>query len=193
MQKTTLCFLFLTFSSLAMSQELPFRTIPEAPATYTATTVAARLIDGLGYRFYWASEGLSEAEIQKSATAESRTIADTYQHIRDLSNGILRTVAKEPIEKIMYGEQSLDEMRTLILRNLEAASRLLKGSSPDELTQMEVVFKRGDSESRFPFWNLINGQIEDAVWHTGQVVMLRRMAGNPINPKVNVFLGKTNE
>ena len=43
----------------------------------------------------------------------------------------------------------------------------------------------------FPFWNMINGPISDAIWHSGQVVANRRASGNPINPKVNVFIGKT--
>jgi hypothetical protein len=29
------------------------------------------------------------------------------------------------------------------------------------------------------------------IHHSGQLVLLRRMSGNPINPKVNVFLGVT--
>ena len=30
----------------------------------------------------------------------------------------------------------------------------------------------------------------DALYHVGQVVSYRRAAGNPIDPQVNVFLGK---
>ena len=34
---------------------LPFSSIPDAPASYSATTVMSRMMDGLGYRYYWAS------------------------------------------------------------------------------------------------------------------------------------------
>ena len=44
--------------------------------------------------------------------------------------------------------------------------------------------------ARFPFWNIINGPISDALWHCGQVVLLRRSSGNPFNSKVSVFSGK---
>jgi hypothetical protein len=37
---------------------------------------------------------------------------------------------------------------------------------------------------------MINGPIADALWHAGQVVTLRRVSGNPINPKVSVFNGR---
>ena len=48
-------------------------------------------------------------------------------------------------------------------------------------------------ETGIPFWNIINGPISDALWHCGQVVMLRRASGNPFNSKVNVFSGKLRE
>ena len=45
----------------------------------------------------------------------------------------------------------------------------------------------------FPFWNQLNGPIEDAVWHCGQIVAFRRASGNPISKKISVFTGKVNE
>ena len=49
------------------------------------------------------------------------------------------------------------------------------------------------NRSEFPLWNLINGPIQDAVWHSGQVVAFRRASGNPINSKISVFNGKVND
>jgi len=45
-------------------------------------------------------------------------------------------------------------------------------------------------ETQFPFWNVINGPISDAIWHTGQVVSFRRTSGNPFPKGVNVLTGK---
>jgi len=67
----------------------------------------------------------------------------------------------------------------------------LKANPDQNLSELKVIFKRGENESEFPFWNVINGQISDAIYHTGQVVSFRRSSGNPMNPKVNVFSGKT--
>ena len=57
---------------------------------------------------------------------------------------------------------------------------------------MQVIFDRQGKESRFPIWNLINGPIEDLVYHTGQIVSFRRTTGNPIPKGVNVFMGTKN-
>jgi hypothetical protein len=55
-----------------------------------------------------------------------------------------------------------------------------------------VIFDRQGKESRFPIWNLLNGPIEDLVYHTGQIVSFRRTTGNPIPKGVNVFMGTKN-
>lgn len=192
MKNALLLFALSVITFKAMSQELPYATIPEAPTEFIAVNVAARMIDGLGFRYYWATEGLNVENMETQGTDEARTIGETIRHVRDLSNGILRSVSKEPTVSVDYGTQTFEEIRTQTLQNLYQASTILRESTDEDMKEMDVVFKRGEGESRFPFWNLINGQIEDAVWHAGQIVTLRRIAGNPINPKVNVFMGKVN-
>ena len=49
----------LNVSSSAQS-ELPYKEIPSYPANYTQGTVISRMIDGLGYRYYWATENLRD-------------------------------------------------------------------------------------------------------------------------------------
>ena len=60
----------------------------------------------------------------------------------------------------------------------------------DELGLLKIKFNRGGVFSEFPFWNLINGPISDAIYHVGQIVSFRRTSGNPIEKGVNVFLGE---
>jgi len=38
---------------------------------------------------------------------------------------------------------------------------------------------------------MMNGPLADAIYHVGQIVVFRRANGNPQNPRVNVFMGKT--
>jgi len=40
---------------------------------------------------------------------------------------------------------------------------------------------------------MLNGMISDCIYHTGQIVLMRRSNGNPIDPNVNVFIGKNRE
>ena len=80
-------------------------------------------------------------------------------------------------------ELSFEAKRRQTLLHLKTASDILKKT--DNLEQFD--------NANFPFWNLINGPIADALWHCGQVVMLRRASGNPFNSKVSVFWGKLRE
>lgn len=73
------------------------------------------------------------------------------------------------------------------------ASDILKGSRAGDMEDFNIIFQRGENKSEFPFWNLLNGPIADAIYHVGQVVSQRRTSGNPLSSKVNVFSGKTRE
>jgi len=77
------------------------------------------------------------------------------------------------------------------LENFKKASEILLKST--DLLEYKIVFKSEKGSTEYPFWNNINGPIADAIWHTGQVVLLRRASGNPFNSKVSVFNGKVRE
>jgi len=182
--KLKLLVLLITISGIAMAQnkELPYYQIPETAEPYTAGSVAARMVDALGFRFFWASEGLRDIDLEYKASASSRTSGETIEHIFGMSQFILNTIAgeskttnKEPLSFKVQREQTL--------LNLKKASDILRVS--DNLEQY-------DSE-RVPFWNMINGPISDAIWHCGQLVTLRRASGNPFNSKVNLFSGKVRD
>lgn len=176
----------------AMKDTLPYAEIPEAPENYTAGAVVSRMIDGLGFRYYWATEGLTEKDLAYTPGNDGRTIEQTLKHIYGLSAVIANASKKQPTDRtIETPEMNYEEIRKATLENFKIASELLLVA--EDLGEHAIVFKRANGESEFPFWNNINGPIEDAVWHAGQVVVLRRSAGNPINSKVNVFLGKLND
>lgn len=170
---------------------LPYAEIPEYPIEYTDANVAARMIDGLGFRFYWASEDLRDEDLNYRPTDESRSTSETIDHVLGLSHVILNASLKRANGSRDERELTFEEKRKQILFNLKKASDILK--STNDLEQHTIIFQRNGNTSEFPFWNNINGPIADAIWHAGQMVMLRRMSGNPINPKVNVFLGKLND
>ncbi|MGB5436428.1 MAG: hypothetical protein WBM98_11115 [Maribacter sp.] len=175
-----------------MKKELPYYEIPEAPSAYTAVTVTARMIDGLGFRYYWATEGLNVEDLKYRPSTEGRSIAETMEHVYGLSVIILNAAKKMPNDRTVAHEQPAGkELRAITLTNFKNASELIKAS--DDLSQHTMIFKSEKGTSEFPFWNQINGPIEDAVWHTGQIVLMRRSAGNPYNSKANVLLGKVRE
>ncbi|NHF58146.1 hypothetical protein FK220_002255 [Flavobacteriaceae bacterium TP-CH-4] len=196
MKLITLLFLLLTFTHMnaqnIQENPLPYAEIPEAPASYTPGTVISRMIDGLGFRYHWATEGLTQEDLDYRPGNDGRTIAETMDHLYGLSMVIVNSAKKEPRDfTVEQPTLSMAQKRKATLENLEVASRLFRETS--NLEEHKLVFIRANGRLEFPFWNNINGPIEDAIWHAGQVVVLRRSAGNPINPKVNVFLGKLND
>ncbi|MCH2033120.1 MAG: hypothetical protein MK202_06300 [Tenacibaculum sp.] len=174
---------FLFMFNQVNAQDLPYYEIPESTENYSAGAVASRMIDGLGFRFYWASEGLTEKDLQFKPTPESRTSGETIDHILGLSEVILNAAEKKP-NGAKQPEMSFAEKRVKILNNLKKASDILKTQT--DLTEFKIIF----GDKAYPFWNAINGPIADALWHCGQIVSFRRSSGNPFPKGVSVFTGK---
>jgi len=186
--------LIFVFNSHAQEMKLPYHQIPEYPEDYTTGNVVGRMIDGLGYRYYWATEGLTTSDLSYKPSEKGRTIIETLQHIYGMSEMILESPKGEPsIRPKDFSGYSFKDLRKKTLENLQTASNLLKGKSADEVANFKVTFKRGEKQTDFPYWNMLNGMLSDCIYHTGQLVVMRRANGNPQNPKVNVFLGKTRE
>lgn len=177
-----------------MTTTLPYREIPAYPESYSAESVVARMIDGLGFRFYWATEGLRPEDLAFRPTPESRTSEETIDHILGLSTIALNALKNQP--NVRSGEEtsplSFEVKRKKTLEVLQEASNLLK-KADTKLENHTMVFQNGANKTEFPFWNLINGPIADALWHVGQVVSFRRSSGNPFNGKANVLTGKVRE
>ena len=76
-------------------EKLPYYEIPEAPESFTAGTVAARAIDGLGFRYYWATEGLREEDLAFKPNTDARTTLETVEHIYGLSKMIVNSTLKK--------------------------------------------------------------------------------------------------
>lgn len=170
-------------------QDLPYYQIPENPDSYTAGTVVARMIDGLGFRYYWATEGLRTEDLSYKPSESNRTIDETIDHLYNLSRVVYNSAIKEINDRTQPGEKALsfEEKRKRTLLNFKKASEIFV--NVNDLNEHLVIFKSKSGTFENPFWNQINGPIEDAVWHSGQIVVLRRASGNPIDPKVNVFRG----
>ncbi|MDT0557064.1 hypothetical protein RM697_00305 [Ichthyenterobacterium sp. W332] len=174
--------LLFTISINAQKDKLLYYEIPEASENFTAGTVAARLVDGLGFRYHHASEGLTEKDLKFSPSEGARSAEETLQHIYDLSKIIVNACLHKPNnrekEALTYAQ-----LRAKTLQNFKTAADILRSS--DDISEFTLNF----GDNKIPFWNNINGPIADAIWHAGQLATIRRMSGNPINSKVNHFNG----
>jgi len=184
--KTTLIciMIFASLTSTAPRDSLPYASFPPAPDHYSAGTVASRLLDGLGFRYYWATEGLRPVDLAFRPNPEARTSQETLEHIYGLSTMIIAVFGENQNPPGQY--KTFAELRKATLENFRKASTLIAGYSDSDMEKLKISF----NGQNFPFWNMINGPISDCLWHTGQVVSFRRSSGNPFSNKVEVFLGK---
>ena len=126
---TFLILLFITITSLqAQDNKLPYYyQIPDYPEKYTAETVVARMIDGLGFRYYWATEGLREEDLAYKASESGRTSEETIDHIYGLTMFTLGAVnieankTKEEVEQMTFADK-----RKQTLLNIEMIAELLR-------------------------------------------------------------------
>ena len=179
----------LVFCSLVYSQEdlkdsLPYFEVPEYAKEFTAGTMAARMVDALGFRFYWASKDLTEKDLVYKLNTDGRSTEETINHIYDLSKIIVNSTLKKANSRDDESEMTYNEKRVATLKNLKKAADILRIS--DDISEFKIIF----GEQKIPFWNQVNGPIADAIWHCGQIAVYRRATENPINSKVNHFTGK---
>ena len=173
---------------------LPYHEIPSYPESYTPATVAARMIDALGFRYYWATEGLREEDLKFRPSDKARSSEETLEHIYGLSAVIVNAASQKANEAQPDVKGiGFEELRSKTLQNLKKASDLLKAPAAENLENYGIKYKNREKTTEYPFWNLINGPVADAIWHAGQIVSFRRSSGNPFNSKVSVFHGKLME
>jgi len=179
-----------------MSQDiehLPFSKLPKFEESYKASSVAKRVIQGLGFRYYWGTHDLKEKDLNYRPSEKGMSSRETLEHIYSLSQIIYTTFDQKP--KI-YGEDysilEFSYLRTETLLNLEKTVKILDNLKDEDIDNLQITFKSGKTENSYPFFYLLNGPIADALTHVGQVISFRRTSGNPIPKGVNVFMGIKN-
>ena len=191
-----LCFslLFLSYMNNSYSQiELPFSKIPKAPKEISSSTITARMIQGLGFRYYWATEDLTTKDLLYRPSEDAQSNYETLEHIYSLALMINNATNSTPnILPLKEMPNNFESLRKETLNQLEIACANFLAAGENDIESMNIIFKRKNDQSSFPIWNLINGPISDAIYHTGQIISFRRTSGNPVPKGVNVFLGVKN-
>jgi hypothetical protein len=180
---TALLVTTISYSQDEKKEDVPYYQVPEYSKEFTAGTMAARMVDALGFRFYWSSEGLTDTDLAYKPSEDMRSTEDTIDHILDLSYIIVNSTLNKANGKVDTSGMTYSDKRKQALINLKIAADILRTS--DDISQYTIIF----GENEIPFWNQVNGPIADAIWHCGQLASFRRTSGNPINPNVNHFRG----
>jgi len=190
LRKTFLSLIFtlsLFTSSLFSQEEAPynfnrFADISATSSEFTSSNVVARMIEGLGFRYYWASIDLRKEDLAYQPAESGRTTMETLSHIHGLSEFMASFLDLVPTR--MNDADNYEMLRRATLINLEMAERTLKAMGSDDFESYQ--------QGQVTFWQFINGPVSDAIWHSGQLVMMRRASGNPLPKGVNVLMGTKN-
>ena len=153
-----------------------FHRIPPYPDAVSGTTTLVRLLDGLGFRFRWSTEGLSDEDYGFRPAPDCMSIEELVRHVWGLVNWVCLSVGLDGFER----GNDIAITRGRVLEMTQALRDALSSMSDEDLKNIAI---RGR-----PFWHVINGPISDALTHVGQINSFRRLAGNP-TPKTNVFTG----
>jgi hypothetical protein len=142
----------------------------------------ARVVDGLAFRYYWATEGLTEEEMSFRPGPESMSMDQLLEHILGLVSRVDDRFGGEQRPEAPPATD-VESLRGETLQHLAALGARLVDMDEDE-----IAADRGAP----PFWNMISGPLSDALTHVGQVNAWRRLAGNP-SPRANLFWGRPPE
>lgn len=142
------------------------------------------MLDGLAFRYFWATEELREGDMDFRPAADCMSTSELQVHVLHLAVMILQTIKDAP-ERERYEIESTSSVRALTLTKLEEAREFLVTLEDDQIAEHRVLKRDG---SCYPVWNIMNGPLADALTHVGQLNSWRRLNGNP-PLRANVFTG----
>jgi hypothetical protein len=154
-----------------------FYRIPDYPTRLTGTSVLTRMLDGLGFRFYWSTEGLRPEDYSFRPGADTRSIEELVKHVWGLLNWVSSSALDKPYKRL----DSAEAVREQVLEIVYDLRSALIAMNDEDLQKLRIRDK--------PFWHIINGPVSDTLTHVGQINSFRRLAGNPV-AGANVFTGE---
>lgn len=167
-------------------RDLGYTTIPDPPASVSGTAIFTRVVDGLAFRYRWATEGLRPEDHDFMPGEGSMSLRKLLQHILILAGLVDHCLGGEKPE-MPTTITEVEALRQETLGTLAGICVRLAEMSDAELGAKRVIHPRTGVE--YPFWNIINGPLCDALTHVGQINAWRRLSGNP-TPKANLFAGE---
>jgi len=154
-----------------------YHSMPATPDEITAVNIICRMLAGMGFRFYWATEELTEETYACQPCEGARSIGEIVEHIWDLLNWIYCAI--DPIGKAKPSEAI--QLRAGALELIAILEEAFSKMDEEELAALQV-------HKQQPFWSIINGPLSDVLTHIGQIASLRRIANSPV-PDSNPFKG----
>lgn len=157
-----------------MSGEFGYQ-IPPPPASFDGVAVFTRFLDGLAFRYYWATEGLRTEDHEFRPGPSSMSMKELLQHVLNLALMIQQCSENAAVRESFES----DDPEMLRAKTLEvlAEVRVRLAALDDRAFAAHLVVRRDGSS--WPVWNVMNGPLADALTHVGQINAWRRLSGNP--------------
>ena len=163
-----------------------FYEIKKFDENYSNKAIISRFIHSVGFRYYWATEGLEEKDLSYKPSESGITTRETLEHIYGLSIMINSGLHNnEAIRSKTYPDLSFDELRDNTFNLLKNSIDILDEYKDSDFENNKIIF----GDKKFDLYNLFHGPISDSLYHIGQIVAFRRASGNPIPIGVNHFMG----
>lgn len=169
----------LFMSSFSYSQDnltkLPYNKRPKYPKKITAGIVMAKMVDELGYKYYWATDSLLNDELRY--TFHSGNLPRLLlKGVSQMSENIINSTSENKMKsELKLEEMSFEDLRKNTLFNLKEAS--------------SILIKNSDT-SFFLNWNLFMKSIAFSDTYCDQIILFRENIGNPIKLKNEVVKQK---
>ena len=144
-----------------------FYEIRDYPENVSGTSVLVRLLDGLGFRFRWSTEGLSDEDYKFRPAPDCMSIEELVRHVWGLVNWVCQSTLTERFRK----HDDISLVRRSIQEMIYTLRESLISMNDGELALIQIHER--------PFWHIVNGPVADALTHVGQINSFRRLAGNP--------------
>ncbi len=172
---------------------LPYETFPPAPESVDGPGVLARIVDSMGFRYRWATEGLGSEAMSFQAGEGAMTLGEVLAHlcvlVRWTEGSVRSSLAGEDAGSYMGFvdvPEVWDELRADTLEKLVELRDLFASADPALLADATITGHPDHGPQSF--WCMLNGPLADFLSHVGQVASWRRMAGDPV-PSTDLFRG----
>jgi hypothetical protein len=152
--------------------------------SFDGVAVFTRFLDGLAFRYYWATEGMRAEDYGFRPGASSMSAKELVQHVLNLALMIQQCCENAAVRESFES----DDPQALRRKTLEVLANVRErlAALDDHAFAGHCVVRRDGSS--WPVWNVINGPLADALTHVGQINAWRRLSGNPAAPAA-VFTG----
>ncbi len=174
-----------------MTTTSTFAAINNYPSNFNTGSVLARIIDGLGFRYYWATEGLTENDLNYSPGNNNRTAYQTLDHLYNMVD-FMGNILENKIYNFPEPENGFgfSELRQKTLNRIEEIRNKLSEIENGDLEDKTIHLTVEGNPMDFNAWHMLNGPFVDSIFHIGQIISFRRASGNPVDPYVNPFFCK---